>query len=289
MWAASFAVDRHHHRNSLTTISTSERACHSELLLKYEKYHMSTAGRNVVRAIPPFNGKHWYSTLRVPETPFAITFVLFLINDVINFNTYQKFDDDASSRLQGAHWWNVMIVRHLFFTFCTTLLRHTPGPNGKSQTGAWWLKMRALTQGRAFWGSGRHTTSLTGVIPKNWPKIDREWVLPSINEFQQYATSRKCKLRHTTTWNTSQFPSRRAELNVLSEIRIGEHLGGGQVPIKTPQRGTPWESSNSNRTSDTEPAPVNRFARAVTRTTWFAIGQSVKIQKIQHFFVLRKL
>jgi hypothetical protein len=55
--------------------------------------------------------------------------------------------------------------------------------------------------------------------------------------------------------NTSKFPSRRAELNALSEIRIGDILGS--IPPKGPQRGIPAKSSNSNRTGDTEPAPVN--------------------------------
>jgi hypothetical protein len=64
------------------------------------------------------------------------------------------------------------------------------------------------------------------------------------------------------------------ELNALLEIRIGGHLGVKSP--KDPQRGTPAKSSNSNRKGDTEPAPVNRFARAVTQTTWFVIGQFIR-------------
>jgi hypothetical protein len=49
----------------------------------------------------------------------------------------------------------------------------------------------------------------------------------------------------------------------------------GQFPQKTPKGETPAKSSYGNRTGDTEPAPVNRFAHAVTQTTWFVIGQTV--------------
>jgi hypothetical protein len=45
--------------------------------------------------------------------------------------------------------------------------------------------------------------------------------------------------------------------------------------VKFPKGETPAKSSNSNRIDDTEPAPVNRFARVVTQTTWFVVGKSV--------------
>ncbi len=60
---------------------------------------MSTAVRNVVRAIPAFNGKHRFLALRIPATPFATTLVFASLKYLVIPNTYQKFHADTSSRL----------------------------------------------------------------------------------------------------------------------------------------------------------------------------------------------
>jgi hypothetical protein len=63
--------------------------------------HTSMAVRNVVRAMPAFNG----------NTDFRLSvsqqFVFASINYVVTLNIYQKFHADMSSRLRGAHRWNI--------------------------------------------------------------------------------------------------------------------------------------------------------------------------------------
>jgi hypothetical protein len=106
------AVGSNHCKIKLNQFQTGCKSHHN---------HMSTAVRNVVRAISAFNGKHWFSTLRNPATPFAITFLFASIDNVVTLNTYQKFHTDTSSRLRGAHRWNITIlwvIFYFFFVFC---------------------------------------------------------------------------------------------------------------------------------------------------------------------------
>lgn len=63
--------NRTHHRSR-----NSLRWIHFIIETEYsvKSHRMSTAVRNVVRAIPAFNGKHWFSTLRISSNAFGYHF-----------------------------------------------------------------------------------------------------------------------------------------------------------------------------------------------------------------------